>query len=401
MPNFAATHDGHILGHQAKVLIVDDSVVARGLFSRWVEANPRLCVAGVAADGVSAVRLAGKVQPDIVILDLDMPVMDGLTALPEILKASPASSVVIASSLTARSARLSLQCLALGAVDIQPKPDSNRDLTMSVAFREELMRKLDGLISANPASQRHPRAGLAAASAMPAHPQAPPAPHGSETHRSEAIRPDGWRGRDPGAVSLRLEVMPRILLIGASTGGPRAVTRLLDDLGAAAARLPIIIAQHMPAIFTASFAEQLQGRLGRPAREAIHGETPLAGHIYVAPGGRHLRLEKGEPQPRLIVDDSAPVRFCRPSIDMIFSDASAVYGASALGVILTGMGTDGLDGARRLRLAGARIIAQDEGSSVVWGMPGAVAREGVAHCVLPITAIGGVIASAFNMGARA
>jgi two-component system chemotaxis response regulator CheB len=369
----------------ARVLIVDDSVVARGLFSRWVAENPRLSVAGVAADGMNAVRSAARLQPDIIILDLDMPVMDGLTALPEILKASPASSVVVASSLTARSARLSMQCLSLGAVDLQPKPESNRDLTMSLSFREELMRKLDGLIGANPEAQ----------------PQRP-APGAGTSRPIELPRREPPRAEPREAVAtLRLDLMPRLLLIGASTGGPRAVTRLLADLAEAAARMPVIVVQHMPAVFTASFAEQLQSRLGRPVREAAHGELLAAGGIYVAPGGRHLRLEKADGQPRLLIEDSPPVKFCRPSIDVLFNDAAHVFGASALGIILTGMGSDGLEGARRLRTAGARIVAQDEASSVVWGMPGAVVREGVANCVLPIQSMGGVIAAALQACTRA
>lgn len=382
--SFSATvSDAHGAPASAKVLIVDDSVVARGLFSRWVSENPRLAVAGVAADGMNAVRSAAQLQPDIIILDLEMPVMDGLTALPEILNASPASSIIVAPILTARSAGLAMQCLSLGAVDIQPKPETNRDLTMSLSFREELMHKLEGLIGANPEAQR-PRPATAAA------------PGPIETQRREPVRVEAREA----APSLRLDVKPRILLIGSSTGGPRAVTRLLADLGGPAVRLPVIVVQHMPAGFTVSFAEQLRGRLGRPAREAVHGEALVAGGIYVAPGGRHLRLDKVDGQPRLLIEDSPPVKFCRPSVDVLFNDAAHVFGASALGVILTGMGSDGLDGARRLRTAGARIVAQDQASSVVWGMPGSVVREGLANCVLPIQSMGGFITAALQAGAR-
>ncbi len=382
MVQTTAIRDNQAIRPRAKVLIVDDSVVARGLFSRWVGEHPQLMVVASAADGVAAVAAAAKHQPDIVILDLDMPIMDGLTALPEILKASPGSSVVIASSLTARSARLSMQCLSLGAVEVQPKPDSNRHLTMSMDFRQELMRKLEGLLDAKPRSNRHPSARLLALA------------------QSEMGKPEETGRLHTETSASALDIMPRALLIGASTGGPRAVTTLLESMDRAGDRFPVFIAQHMPAVFTASFAEQLETRLKRPAREAEHGELAVAGTIYVAPGGRHLRLDKSDGQIRMLLDDTPPVKFCRPSVDVLFSDAAAVYGASALAVILTGMGTDGLDGAQLLRKAGARIIAQDEATSVVWGMPGAVCRAGFAHQVLPIHQIGPAILASIQPGAR-
>jgi two-component system chemotaxis response regulator CheB len=359
------------------VLIVDDSVVARGLFSRWVDERPGLSVVGTASDGKGAVRLAASLQPDIVILDLDMPIMDGLTALPEILKVSPGSAVIVASSLTARSARLSMQCLAVGAVDVQPKPESNRDITMSLSFRQELIGKLEGLIE----TTRRARRNAVSAGGRRADP---------------SLHADAGRN---GRQALRFEVTPRILLMGASTGGPRAILDFLVNLGPAAQRLPIVIAQHMPALFTTSFAEQLQAHLKRPVREAVHGEAPAPGMIYIAPGGRHLRLEK-EPAPRMKLDDGDPVRFCRPSVDLLFGDAAAVYGASALAVVLTGMGSDGLNGARALREAGARILVQDEASSVVWGMPGAVKRAGLAHEALPPDEMGSVVGVALSSGGR-
>lgn len=371
MSSTANTRERLTPGSRASVLIVDDSVVARGLFSRWISENPRLEVAGLASDGVNAVRMAARLQPDLIVLDLDMPVMDGLTALPEILKASPDSCIIIASSLTARSARLSMQCLSLGAADIQPKPDSNRDLTMSLSFRHELIAKLEGLIGANTSASRRPKAELAPRPAIAVRP----------------VRPV----REAAPQGLRLETMPRLIVIGASTGGPRAISTVLHDLDDACLKVPIIIVQHMPSVFTASLAAQLQTRLDRPVREAVHGEAPAPGTVYVAPGGQHLRLARSDGQSRILLDDGPPVKFCRPSVDVTFSDAAQLFGASALAVVLTGMGSDGLEGARLLRQAGATIIAQDEASSVVWGMPGAVSREGLAHYVLPVDQIGGAI----------
>lgn len=380
MPSALATKDGPGTSARASVLIVDDSVVARGLFGRWVSENPLLELVGITADGLNAVRLAGRLKPDLIILDLDMPVMDGLTALPEILKVSPRSSVVIASTLTARSARLSLQCLTLGAIDIQSKPDTNRDLTMSQSFRQELMRKLEGLIGTRGSRTA---AGLQTGSAKQLRPVSPDI--------STAPR---WL--EPGA--LRFETSPRLIVIGASTGGPKAVATVLSDMKDTPEKVPVILIQHMPAVFTASLAEQLQNRLGRPVREALHGEVTMPGTIYVAPGGQHLRLMRADRQVRMQLDDSAPVRFCRPSLDLTFSDAAQQFGASTLAVVLTGMGNDGLEGARLLRQSGATMIVQDEATSTVWGMPGSISREGLAQHVLPVEQIGGAIHAAIRSG---
>jgi two-component system, chemotaxis family, protein-glutamate methylesterase/glutaminase len=373
------------------VLIVDDSVVARGLISRWVGEHPRFEVVGTAADGVGAIRACERHRPAVIVLDLDMPVMDGLTALPELLKVSPGSSVLIASSLTARSARLSMQCLALGAADLQPKPDSNRDLTMSPAFRQDLLRKIEALADAGATLRRR------AQMQMQARPQLRTV---SQDDANLDDRP-ALTAQASGKRQLpALDITPRVLLIGASTGGPRAIGQLLEDFGSAIASVPVLITQHMPTLFTASFAEHLRVRTGKPAREAADGDIPLPGHIYVAPGGRHLRLERHAGGVRIRLDDSPPVKFCRPSVDVMFSDAAHAYGASALGVILTGMGADGVDGVRLLRDAGARILVQDEDTSVVWGMPGAVSRAGLAHAVLPIGDMGGSIAAMLSGAAR-
>ena len=376
MSNSSASQGSPSPSRRARVLIADDSVVARGLFNRWISEHPSMLVVAVTVDGLSAVKAAARHQPDLVVLDLDMPVMDGLTALPEILKVSPQSHVLIASSLTARSARLSMQCLALGAIDIQPKPESNRDLTMSLSFRQELLHKLEGLIGANPRAARGARPELASTAGRQHDPSA-----GGASARPR--RPD---------------VVPRALVIGASTGGPRAVSQVLSDLGCACDKVPVFVIQHMPPLFTTSFAEQLQHRLNRSVREAADGDIPVAGTVFVAPGGRHLRLEKTDGQVRMRLDDSAPVKFCRPSIDMFFADAATSYGASAMAVILTGMGTDGVDGARLLKKSGSVIIAQDEATSVVWGMPGAISREGLADHVLPVSEIGALIRSSFPTG---
>jgi two-component system chemotaxis response regulator CheB len=185
----------------------------------------------------------------------------------------------------------------------------------------------------------------------------------------------------------RLRTAPRCLLIGASTGGPRAVTQVVANLGLALQRVPVLIVQHMPPLFTAAFAEQIRVQSGVMAREAEQGEKLVPGRIYVAPGGRHMGLARGEAQPTIRLDDGPPVNFCRPAVDVLFRDAAAVFGASALAVVLTGMGSDGTHGAQALVDAGAPVLVQDEASSTVWGMPGSIAKAGLANEILPLERI--------------
>jgi two-component system chemotaxis response regulator CheB len=350
-----------------RVLVVDDAAVVRGLFGRWIEADGRFELAPSCGDGRAAIDAARRYRPQVIVLDLEMPVMDGLTALPEILAASPDSAVLIASTLTKRNAQLSMRCLALGATDVVPKPDSGRDLTLSQSFRVEFIGKIAALSQAQVRPKAAAPVAVAGAAAVPAQPR-------------------------PSADLARLVTqMPRYLLIGASTGGPRAVSRMLGDLAPALPRLATLIVQHMPPMFTASFAEQMGAQVGCPAREPYDGERLTAGTIYVAPGGRHMGLARVGGHPAIRISDDAPVKFCRPAVDVLFRDAAAELGPSALAVVLTGMGSDGADGAQALRASGAAVIAQDEATSVVWGMPGAVTRSGQASAVLPLQDIGPAI----------
>jgi two-component system, chemotaxis family, protein-glutamate methylesterase/glutaminase len=345
---------------RARVMIVDDSAVVRGLVSRWVNESGQFDVVGTAANGRAAIDLADRTQPDIVLLDLDMPELDGISTLPHLLKKRPDMSVIVVSTLTQRNADISLKCLSLGAVDCLPKPESSREVTTSAGFRGELIAKLQGL-----AASRHRKHGRQEAPLRP-EPHARPA---------SATRPRP------------MTAAPRCLLIGASTGGPRAVTQVIANLGLALQRVPVLIVQHMPPIFTAVFAEQLRAQSGVMAREPQHGEKLVPGQIYVAPGGRHMGLARGEGQPTIRLDDGPPVNFCRPAVDVLFRDAAAVFGASALAVVLTGMGSDGTHGAQALIEAGGAVIVQDEATSTVWGMPGSIAKAGLAQEILPLDRI--------------
>jgi two-component system chemotaxis response regulator CheB len=340
-----------------RVMIVDDSAVTRGFISRWVEAEPGLEVVARHADGRRAVDDVAASAPDIVVLDIEMPVMDGLEALPLLLEAKPDVRVLVASTLTRRNAEISFRALSLGAIDYVPKPGFNRHLAHLPTFREELIRKLKGLgRAAKPGAARNP--AIAGATARPHSP--------ADATRFD-LRP----------FSL---VPPRILAIGGSTGAPQALGAMLGPLAKALARVPVVIAQHMPPVFTAVLASRLAESTAREAKEAMDGETLKPGTLYIAPGDRHLTIAFAGVS-RL--SDGPPINFCKPAVDPLFKSVAAAFGPAALGIVLTGMGTDGAVGAKALAERGGSVIAQDEASSVVFGMPCAAAQTGACSALLP------------------
>jgi len=337
-------------------MLVDDSAVARALALRWLDVEPDIDVVAEAETGRVALALVARANPDVIVLDLDMPDMDGLTALPELLAARPGVAVLVVSTLTRRNAEISLHCLALGAADYVPKPSALGDASALSAFRTELLEKIRAV------AQRGPRAGT---------------------------------GAEPPRLAVSgIVARPACIVVGASTGGPRAIMRLFSQLPASVpVQVPVIVVQHMPPIFTTVFAEHLAAIAGCPVCEAADGEIVRPGVIHVAPGGRHTGLVRRGGEIVFNVHDGPPTNVCRPAVNVLFETAAAVYGPAVLAVVLTGMGRDGLAGARRLAAAGAPIIVQDEGTSIVWGMPGAIAREGLARAVLPLDGI----ASAINV----
>ena len=357
-----------------RVLIADDSAVVRGLVARWI-AEAGFELAGTASNGRIALEMMAKHDPDVVLLDIEMPELDGTTALPRMLAMSPNLQVVMMSTLTTRNADISLKCLALGAVDYIAKPESNRGVTTSETFRVELIERVR-VFGAARARARRP---MGAPGAAPTPAQAAPALAPAAAPVPRPATPFTLRPK------VRNRTQPRALLIGSSTGGPRAVGEMLEGIGAAALRrVPVLIVQHMPPIFTAVFAEHLSTRTGLRAAEGKADERLEAGRIYVAPGGRHMGLVAGPGGPTIRLTDGPPVNFCRPAVDVLFKDAAVVFGAATATVILTGMGSDGTNGARALTEAGGPVLAQDEATSTVWGMPGSVARAGLADAVLPL-----------------
>jgi len=387
-----------------RVMIVDDAVVVRGLVSRWVDEAPDLKTVASLRTGRDAVEQVSRINPDVVVLDIEMPDMDGLTALPLLLGKKRDLIIIMASTLTRRNAEVSLKALSLGAADYIPKPASNREVTTSTTFRHDLIEKIRHL------GARRKRAPADARARVPCSvPSAPPAPAAAPSApartRFAVAEPRGAEARSatPAAgyasdFKLRpfASVPPRVLLIGSSTGGPQALTTLVARIAPVFDRAPVLITQHMPPTFTTILAEHLARASGRNAHEAIDGEPIVAGTVYLAPGGRHMTVTRRNNQPAIALNDGPLVNFCRPAVDPLFDSAAQIWGSAILSVILTGMGSDGMHGAEKVVAAGGSVIAQDEATSVVWGMPGAAAHAGVCAAVLPLDQVGPKIVRLFG-----
>lgn len=365
-----------------RVMVVDDSVVIRGLVGRWIDEEPHLAVVASHRNGRLAVDDILRANPDVVILDIEMPDMDGLTALPLMLEKKRDLVVVVASTLTRRNAEISLKALSLGAADYVPKPETNSGVTTSTDFRRELVDKVLNL-----GQRARARAGNRAGSAGAAAPQ-------RTVINATAAPAAQARSKAPATFTVKpyANVRPRILAIGSSTGGPQALNTLFGEIGSAIGQVPVVVTQHMPPTFTAILAEHLAKAAGRPAAEGKDGEPILPGRIYVAPGGKHMILARHGSDTVIRLTDGPPVNFCKPAVDPLFKSVVDIYGNAVLGIILTGMGSDGAEGVREIGKAGGNVITQDEESSVVWGMPGAAAHTGQCADVLPLPDIGRKVA---------
>jgi len=374
-----------------RVMVVDDAVVARSLVTRWVDAEPDMTIVASLRTGREAVEQIDKSNPDVVVLDVEMPELDGISALPLLLKKKHDLIVIMASAVTRRGAEVSLRALSLGAADYIPKPATSRETSTSSEYRRELIEKIRTLGRRRRLLPRHVAPGLAPADEHGVRQR----PVSTAAREALSVKPDV---HDLTLRPFSLAI-PRVLLIGSSTGGPQALTVLIQKLPAAIDRAPLLITQHMPPTFTTVLAEHLSRIGGRGAHEAEDGEPVLAGGIYVAPGGKHMRVARDQNGVRIVLGDDPPINFCRPSVDPLFSSAAQVWGSSALAVVLTGMGSDGCHGAADIAAAGGSVIAQDEASSVVWGMPRAVAQAGLCSAIMPLTDIAPKIIRLFS-GAR-
>ena len=370
-----------------RVLIVDDSVVVRRLLSDLLSADPELEVAGVAADGHSALAKIQAAPPDLVTLDVEMPGLDGLKTLAAIRASQPKLPVIMFSALTERAARTTLEALSLGATDYVTKPSDVNSLAAAlVQVREQLVPKIKALCA-----RPKPRLKPLAAVVSVARPSlaAPTAPPVTTSLRAPAPAPTP---RAPGEVDL--------VVIGSSTGGPNALAAILPRLSRNLAT-PVVIAQHMPPVFTRQLAARLAALSGLDVREASGGEALTPGSVWIAPGDFHLVVRRDGTSVRLAVHQGPPENSCRPAVDVLFRSAAEVYGGRTLAVVLTGMGQDGLRGCQSVREAGGQVVVQDETSSVVWGMPGFVARAGLANAVVPLDVIDTEITRRLKFGARA
>lgn len=345
----------------ARVLIVDDSAIIRGLVTRWIESEPNLKLAGVAVNGRDGVKLAGETQPDVIILDIEMPEMNGLEALPALLKAAPKARVLMSSTLTRRGAEITMKALTLGAADYITKPETGA--AAAADFQRDLIAKAIALGRRFQPSASSASAHAGARPAAPMPQGTPPMP------RPGASAPPSH---------LRAPMAVDILVIGSSTGGPQALRSLLPEL-TSKVRQPILIAQHMPAMFTTILAQHLSQATKKDVQEAKDGAPITPGCVYVAPGDFHMRISKRHGAPRIELDQSPPVNFCRPAVDPLFLSACDAYGPNVLALVLTGMGSDGKRGAETIVAKGGAVLAQDEATSVVWGMPGAVAQANLAY----------------------
>jgi two-component system chemotaxis response regulator CheB len=337
-----------------RVLIADDSVVIRRLVSNCLAEDQDIEVIGTAANGQIALAKIQQVTPDLVIMDLEMPVMDGLQTLAAIRRIFPRLPVIMFSTLTERGAAATLDALSLGASDYVTKPANVGSVGMAIQrVREELVPKIRALCARNPPVSVFVR-GLAGG--------------------------DGGKIFETRSIS---QARVGILAVGVSTGGPSALSTLFERLSKDLP-VPVVIVQHMPPMFTRLLAERLAAVSGFRAREGEAGAMLLPGDVWVAPGGFHMEVEKTMDGVRLRTHQGPPENSCQPAVDVLFRSVARVYGPKALAVVLTGMGQDGLRGCEYIREAGGRILAQDEATSVVWGMPGAVSQAGLAEKVLPL-----------------
>ncbi len=339
-----------------RVLTVDDSVVIRRMLSDILSQDPDIEVAGYATNGRLALAKIPQVNPDLITLDIEMPEMDGLETLTELRKIYPKLPVIMFSTLTERGAVATIEALSRGATDYVAKPANVGSVSAGMqSVKDQLIPKIKALCPlTKPASiaRSSPLSVNGIAVRATAH----------KPHRSD------------------------IVVIGSSTGGPQALTAVLKPLSADFP-VPIVIVQHMPPLFTRSLANRLNQECQLQVHEAAGGEALEPGHVFIAPGDHHLELCREGTSVKTVLHKGPPENSCRPAVDVLFRSAANIYGMGCLGVVLTGMGQDGLRGAEHIVHIGGTLVGQDEATSVVWGMPRAVCEAGLTHSVLPLSSI--------------
>ncbi|MGH8021511.1 MAG: protein-glutamate methylesterase/protein-glutamine glutaminase [Opitutaceae bacterium] len=356
-----------------RVLVVDDAVVVRKIVTEILTEDPDIEVVGVAANGRIALAKISQLSPDIVTLDVEMPEMDGIETLAALRKTHPKLPVIMFSTLTERGASATLDALSRGANDYVTKPANVGSVAAGLdRVRTDLLPKIKSLcpgLGAGDPSYRGTRASGPAQGPFPA-------------GKSAGADAKSRRPNPPQRIDA--------LVIGVSTGGPNALAAMLASFPASLA-IPVLIVQHMPPMFTRMLAERLSATCSIPVTEAGDGEKLSAGRAWIAPGNFHMEVARSGPGVRIVTHQGPHENSCRPAVDVLFRSAVSVYGPHVLGVVLTGMGQDGYVGCQTIHGAGGQCLAQDEKSSVVWGMPGIVARSGLADAVLPLEEMAGEI----------
>jgi len=343
------------VGERIRVMVVDDSVVIRRLVASALDQDSAIEVVGTASNGAIGLQRIPQLNPDVITLDIEMPDMDGLEMLRRVRKDHPSVRVIMLSTLTERGAAKTLEALQLGADDYLAKSSSeNSGQSSNSEFRDELCLKVKQFFRFQEPS-----------------------------HLNIAIPQSAAELEYPKVPTKSVGLPASVVAIGTSTGGPTALGAILPNFPASFP-LPVLIVQHMPPLFTRLLSERLNSVCALHVEEASQGAVVEPGKVLIAPGDFHMKLVSDHGRISVVLDQSAQENFCRPAVDVLFRSVAEVYGGSALAIVLTGMGQDGLRGAEKLREKGARIIAQDESSSVVWGMPGAVVKSGVADRVLPL-----------------
>ena len=355
-----------------RVMVVDDSTVVRGLICRMIDADPEMTVVASAGNGKVALERLEKTDVDVIILDIEMPVMDGLTALPKFLEINPEVKVIMASTLTERNAAITMRAFELGATEALAKPSSATGLGGAGDFQRELVDKAKTLgnlrrIRRRAKSKFSPRVETARV--------APP-------KRQIKLRQPGL-------------LHPQVLAVGSSTGGPQALFAFFKNLDKKL-RVPVFITQHMPATFTTILAQNISRNTGWPCSEAEDGMAAAPGHLYLARGEHHMLVENQNGVIVVRLDQGPPENFCRPAVDPMLRSISKAFNGRVFAVILTGMGADGRKGGQVVVDAGGTVIAQDEATSTVWGMPGAAAEAGICSAILPLDDLGGHVSKVFG-----
>lgn len=361
--------------HTIKVLIVDDSVTIRRVLSDALSDEPGFEVVGMASDGKYALEKIRELNPDVVTLDVEMPIMNGLETIEEIRKHYSRLPVVMLSSRTEVGSHITLQALLRGASDYVLKPSQTGNPQSAIqALRRDLVPKIRSLFDPSGVPLVKPIRAVERIK-----PTVSPVP---STQR---------------VVSRPTERRADVVVIGSSTGGPNALKTMLAKLPADFP-LPILIAQHMPPVFTTSLANSLDDLCQLQVSEGTNGEEVCPKHIFLAPGGSHMVVEKHGTYIRVGINQDPPENSCRPAVDVLFRSAAKAYGDRVLAVVLTGMGQDGMLGCEAIKRAGGKVIIQDQATSVVWGMPGAVANAGMADQVLPLEKIADEITMLARLG---